>query len=122
MYIYRKKGMIKFKVIFLENANEFLESLDKKPREKVLFNIWKSREVNDPELFKKLVNEIWEFRTKYSGKEYRLLAFWDKEESANTLVVAIHGFIKKQQKTPKNEIERAEQLRKDYFNFKNKKQ
>jgi len=36
-------------------------------------------------------------------------------------VVATHGFIKKQQKTPKNEIERAEQLRKDYFNFKNKK-
>jgi phage-related protein len=113
--------MIKFKVIFLENANEFLESLDKKSREKVLFNIWKSREVNDPELFKKLVNEIWEFRTKYSGKVIRLLAFWDKEESTNTLVVATHGFIKKQQKTPKNEIERAEQLKKDYFNFKNKK-
>jgi phage-related protein len=113
--------MIKFKVIFLENANEFLDNLDKKPREKVLFNIWKSREVNDPELFKKLVNEIWEFRTKYSGKEIRLLAFWDKEESSNTLVVTTHGFIKKQQKTPKNEIERAEQLRKDYFNFKNKK-
>jgi hypothetical protein len=49
--------MIKFKVIFLDNAKEFLDSLDKKPREKVLFNIWKSREVNDPELFKKLINE-----------------------------------------------------------------
>lgn len=114
--------MIKFKVIFLDNAKEFLDRLDKKSREKVLFNIWKSREVNDPELFKKLINEIWEFRTKYSGKEFRLLAFWDKEESTNTLVVAIQGFIKKQQKTPKNEIERAEQIRNDYFNFKNKKQ
>jgi phage-related protein len=114
--------MIKFKVIFLENAKEFLDSLGKKPREKVLFNIWKSREVNDPELFKKLVNEIWEFRAKYTGKEFRLLAFWDKEEPTNTLVVATHGFMKKQQKTPKNEIERAEQLRKDYFKFKIKKQ
>jgi phage-related protein len=113
--------MIKFKVVFLENAKEFLDSLDKKPREKVLFNIWKSREVNDPELFKKLRNEIWEFRTKYSGKEFRLLAFWDKEEFTDTLVIATHGFIKKQQKTPKSEIERAEQLRKDYFNLKNKK-
>jgi phage-related protein len=118
---FAEKGMIKFKVIFLENAKDFLDNLDKKPRKKVLFNIWKSREVNDLELFKKLVNEIWEFRTKYSGKEIRLLAFWDKEESTNTLVVATHGFIKKQQKTPKNEIDRAEQLRKDYFNFKNKK-
>jgi len=113
--------MIKFKVIFLENANEFLESLEKKPREKVFFNIWKSREVNDPELFKKLLNEIWEFRTKYSGKQYRLLAFWDKDESSETLVVATHGFIKKRQKTPKSEIEKAEQIRKDYFNFKNRK-
>ena len=73
-------------------------------------------------MFKKLADEIWEFRTKYSGKEFRLLAFWDKDESTNTLVIATHGFIKKQQKTPKNEIERAEQLRKDYFNFKNRKQ
>ena len=112
--------MIKFKVIFLENAKEFLDSIDKKSREKVLYNIWKSREVNDPELFKKLVGEIWEFRTKYSGKEFRLLAFWDKEESTNTLVIATNGFIKKQQKTPKKEIERAEKLRKDYLNFKNK--
>lgn len=113
--------MIKFNVIFLENAKEFLDSLDKKTREKILFNIWKSREVNDPELFKKLRDEIWEFRTKYSGKEFRLLAFWDKEESTDTLVIATHGFIKKQQKTPKSEIKRADQLRIDYFNFKNKK-
>ncbi|MCA1758996.1 MAG: type II toxin-antitoxin system RelE/ParE family toxin [Bacteroidales bacterium] len=114
--------MIKFKAIFLESAKEFLDSLDEKAREKVLYNIWKAREVNDPELFKKLLDEIWEFRTKYSGKEIRLLAFWDKDESTNTLVIATHGFLKKQQKTPKNEIERAKQLRNDYFNFKNKKQ
>ena len=113
--------MIKFKVIFLENVNDFLSSIEDKPRKKVLFNIWKSREVNDPELFKKLLNEIWEFRTKYSGKQYRLLAFWDKDESSETLVVATHGFIKKRQKTPKSEIEKAEQIRKDYFNFKNRK-
>ena len=112
--------MIKFKVIFLENAKEFLDSIDKKSREKVLYNIWKSREVDDHELFKKLTDAIWEFRTKYSGKEFRLLAFWDKEESTNTLVIATNGFIKKQQKTPKKEIEKAEKLRKNYINFKNK--
>ncbi len=57
--------MIKYSVIFLEYAKEFLDKLDAKQREKVLFNIWKSREINDPELFKKLSGEIWEFRTKY---------------------------------------------------------
>ncbi|MFC5284729.1 hypothetical protein [Pedobacter alpinus] len=30
----------------------------------------------DPELFKKLNNEIWEFRTLYQGLQYRLLAFF----------------------------------------------
>lgn len=40
--------MIKYDVQFLESAKEFLDSIDKKSREKILFNIWKSRETNDP--------------------------------------------------------------------------
>ncbi len=43
----------KFKVEFLEPILEFLESLDEKSREKILYNIWKSRSLNDNELFKK---------------------------------------------------------------------
>jgi len=113
--------MIKYSIVFLEFAKEFLDELESKTREKIFFNIWKSREVNDPELFKKLSGEIWEFRTKYLTRQIRLLAFWDKDDSKATLVVATHGFIKKTQKTPKNEIDRAEQIRKDYFKFKNQK-
>ena len=41
----------KFKVEFLEPVLAFLESLDQKSREKVIYNIWKSRSVNDNELF-----------------------------------------------------------------------
>jgi phage-related protein len=37
-------------------------------------------------------------------------------------VIATHGFIKKQQKTPKNEIEKAQKLRTDYLKFKSRKQ
>ena len=73
----------------------------------------------DKELFKKLGNsEIWEFRTLFNGICYRLFAFWDTEIEA--LVVATHGIVKKTQKTPKKEIERAEKLREEYFNDKNK--
>lgn len=109
--------MIKYDVRFLEQAKEFLDNLDDKTREKVLINIWKSRETNDPELFKKLSGEIWEFRTRYKGKQVRLFAFWDKSDDKSTLVIATHGLIKKTQKTPKKEIDKAEQLRKDYFNI-----
>lgn len=43
-------------------------------------------------------SDIWEFRTKYNGLNYRLFAFWDTE--AETLIVATHGIVKKTQKTP----------------------
>ncbi len=110
--------MIKYAIIFLEWAEEFLGSLDSKTRKKVLYNIWKSRDVNDPALFKKLDGDIWEFRTKFLTKQIRLLAFWDKTEKTETLVVATHGVIKKTQKVPKSEIERAKKIRDDYFNEK----
>ncbi len=107
--------MIKYAIIFLEWAKEFLDTLDDKTRKKVMYNIWKSREVSDPELFKKLDGNIWEFRTKFMTNQIRLLAFWDKTEKEETLVVATHGFVKKTQKTPKSEIEKAEEIRKQYF-------
>lgn len=110
--------MIKYEVRFLEPAKDFLDRLDTKSKEKILFNIWKSRETNDPELFKKLSGEIWEFRTRFKGRQFRLLAFWDKSKDANTLVIATHGFIKKTQRTPKKEIVKAEQLRIEYLNSK----
>ena len=51
----------------------------------------------------------------------RLLAFWDKSDNKETLVIATHGFIKKVDKVPANEIDRAERLRDKYFNNKSKK-
>jgi hypothetical protein len=68
-----------------------------------------------------LKGEIWEFRTKYGGNEIRLLAFWDKTEAQKTLVLATHGFIKKVDKVPAKEIERSENIRKKYFENKDKK-
>lgn len=110
----------KFRVDFLEDVKEFLDKIDEKSREKIIYNIWKARSTNDKELFKKLQDEIWEFRTKYSKTYYRLLAFWDKTDKQDTIVISTHGIIKKTDKVPKKEIDRAERLRKEYFNEKNK--
>jgi phage-related protein len=104
-----------FDIIFLEEAFEFLSNLDKKHYEKILFNIRKVQTEPDPEHFKKLKDELWEFRTHYQGLQYRLLAFWDKTNTENTLVISTHGFIKKRSKVPDNEIQRAKQLRTKYF-------
>ena len=43
----------KFKVEFLEEASEFLDNLDEKVRDKIIYNITKARFSNDKELFKK---------------------------------------------------------------------
>lgn len=107
----------KFNVYYMEEALDFLDSLPDKVKDKIAYNISKSRYFMDKELFKKLEGtEIWEFRTKYQGVAYRLLAFWDTQ--TGSLVIATHGFLKKTQKTPAAEIARAEQLRKVYFNNK----
>ena len=105
----------KFTDKFLEDAKEFIDKLPQKDREKILYNIWKSRAVNDPELFKKLTNTILEFRTLYNGKPYRLFAFWHKRNRIETLVICTHGIIKKTSKTPDKEIEKADKLRNDYL-------
>jgi len=109
-----------FDIIFLDEAFEFLSGLERKHYEKILYNIRKSQTERDPELFKKLKDEIWEFRTLYQGLQYRLLAFWDKTDSENTLVISTHGFIKKRSEVPEKEIQRAKQLKINYFEQKEK--
>jgi hypothetical protein len=37
--------------------------------------------------------------------QYRVLAFWDKSSTIDTLVVATHGFIKKRSKVLDNEMD-----------------
>jgi phage-related protein len=66
-------------------------------------NTEKCRVLKDTELF--------EFKT---GGGVRIIAFWD----AKRMIICTHGFMKKSQKTPKPEIEKAETGRKAYFTTK----
>ncbi|WP_417429394.1 type II toxin-antitoxin system RelE/ParE family toxin [Halpernia sp.] len=59
-----------------------------------------------------------EFRTKFNKSYFRLFAFWDKTDRNDTVVISTHGLIKKTDKIPKTEIERAEKVREKYFNEK----
>lgn len=112
--------MKKFEILFLTDAREFLLELDLKSRDKIIFNLDKSKIKTDKELFKKLQGEIWEFRTLFNKTHYRIFAFWDKEDQQETLVLTTHGIIKKTDKIPVKEIEKAERIRLKYFELKNK--
>ena len=104
-----------FEIELLPEAVDFLEKIDKKAREKIYYNMRKSQYIKDEELFKKLNDRIWEFRTLFNSASYRLFAFWDRSGETETLIVATHGILKKTNKTPWKEIQKAEEIRRQYF-------
>ena len=105
----------KFEIVFLEQAIDFMSKLDAKTKKKIYYNLDKAKLENDSKLFKKLTDDIWEFRTLYQGNQYRLFAFWDKTDKTETLVLSTHGIVKKVSKIPIAEIEKAMKIRAEYF-------
>lgn len=112
-------GIKRFELVILEEAFEFISEQDLKTRQKIFEVLNRSRFQQNSIFFKKLNNNIWEFRILYKKKKIRILAFWDKSDKQNTLVLASNGFTKQKSKTPKTEIEKAEKIMTDYFNEKN---
>jgi len=102
-----------FEVELLEDALDFIDSLNIETRNKIFYGIGLAQVTKDPELFKKLSGtEIWEFRILYKRTKYRLFAFWDSKR--NSYVVCTHGIIKKTDKIPQKEIDKAEKTRIKY--------
>ena len=112
--------MAVFRLALLEEAKSFLQSLPIQAYKKIFYNVDRvAGGEKNSELFKKLENsEIWELRTLFSGISYRLFALWDNETKA--MVIVTHAMVKKTQKTPKKEIAKAERIRQEYYNEKNK--
>jgi phage-related protein len=54
---------------------------------------------------------LYEIRVEHGSDIFRVFSFFDKGQP----VILLNGFQKKSQKTPKNEIELAEKLKKKYF-------
>ena len=57
---------------------------------------------------------LYEIRVEAGSNIFRVLSFFDEGQ----LIILLNGFQKKSQKTPKNEIELAEKLKKQYFDEK----
>jgi len=55
-----------------------MSKVDMKANAKIYYNLDKAKLGLDPKLFKKLTDDIWEFRTTYAGLQYRLFVFWDR--------------------------------------------
>jgi len=57
---------------------------------------------------------LFEARVQLGSNIWRVFCFFDK----GRLVILLNGFQKKTQKTPKKEIEKAKQLKKEYYESK----
>jgi phage-related protein len=95
-------------------VQEFIDSLPGKVAQKI---VWVLKLLEDLEIvpssyFKKLVGteEIWECRIQFGSNTYRIFCFF-----IDNSVILTHGFVKKSQKTPAGEIERAEAYRRDFL-------
>lgn len=119
--------MQEFEIIFydkpdgVEPAKEFILSLDKKMRAKLLLVAdlltHNGYELREP-YSKPLGNGIFELRAKVGSDISRVLYFF----VVGRRIILTNGFIKKTQKTPVAEIERAKKYRDEYMSRKEKKQ
>lgn len=119
--------MQEFEILFYDKADgtepakDFLLSLDKKMRAKMLRTIkllqMNGNKLREPES-KELDEGIMELRAKVGSDISRVLYFFVVGRKA----ILTNGFIKKTQKTPKAEIERAKRYRADYLSRKGNEQ
>jgi phage-related protein len=54
---------------------------------------------------------LYEIRVKLGNNIFRIFCFFDE----GNLIILLNGFQKKSMKTPKNEIRRAELVKKEYY-------
>ena len=98
-------------------VEEFLDSLDNKMRAKILLAI-ALLETNGPQLrepySKPLGDGIFEIRAKQGNSITRTLYFFYDGKQ----IILTNGFVKKTQKTPSAEIQRAKKYRAEYLRLK----
>ncbi len=90
-----------------------METLKEKEQEKIQYGLLLLKSQDRlPKKFVKLIRDgIFELRTEYGGKIFRVFFIFDEGE----IVVLFNGFQKKTQKTPQGEIEKALKIKEAYY-------
>lgn len=110
------------KIIFHEHHfTDFYLEQNEKVQEKIEYVLMVIRTIqNVPKKFLTHMSGtdgLYETRIEYGSNIYRIFCCFDE----GNLVVLFNGFQKKTQKTPKKEINKALELKNEYFNYKNRK-
>ena len=116
-----KTPFVRQLVVFEDHFREFRKTLDKEALKKlyqVLTLIMKVEVV--PIRFLKAIRGrkgLYEIRSEYEGNIYRVFCCFDE----GNLVILFNGFQKKTQKTPVEQLDKAEVLMKKYYEQKSNK-
>jgi len=110
-HVAKNRGLLFYKDYF----DEFYSDQTTKVQKKIL---WTLRVIEDldriPEIYFKHLegtDGLYEIRVQSGSDIFRIFCFFDD----NNLVVIGHGFQKKTQKTPAQEIERGEKIKQEYY-------
>jgi len=102
IYAIRNKGV--------SIVQDFIEGLGESDKTKILALLKRAADHGPPrnkEKFKRIGSDIFEFKS----YQVRILCAFDK----GSIIILTHGFIKKRDKTPGREIEKAKKLMKMYM-------
>jgi len=107
-------------VFYKEFFIDFYKGLEPKAKEKIQYVFELIKQVERvPEKFLAPMTGcegLYEIRLESQSNIYRIFCCFDQGK----IIVLFNGFQKKTQKTPKNEIEKAMRLKREYFDLKNK--
>ncbi|PTB96159.1 addiction module toxin RelE [Marivirga lumbricoides] len=110
----KKRELYFFKGYF----ETFFEQQTDKVKKKIIWTLKAIEEIDRiPEIYLKHLKNttgLYEIRVQVGSNIFRIFCFFDLDN----IVVVGHGFQKKSQKTPKQQIERAEQIKKEYYESK----
>ena len=103
---------------YKEYFKKFYDEQNDKVKKKILWTLRVVTELDQiPEIYLKHIKNssgLYEIRVQVGSNIFRIFCFFD----IDNLVVIEHGFQKKTQKTPKQQIERAEQIKREYYESK----
>lgn len=101
-------------VFYKDYFEEFFEKQNHKVKNKIIWTLQIIQELDRiPETYLKYIENtegLYEVRIQQSSNIFRIFCFFDEGQ----LVILVNGFQKKTQKTPKNEIEKAIKIKKEY--------
>ena len=91
----------------------FVETLEEEIERKIDYGLQllKTQERLSAKIVKHVGDGLYELRAEWDGNIFRVFFIFDNDN----VVVLFNGFQKKSQRTPQNEIKKAQRIKKEYY-------